>query len=216
MKIRKTIFNRVVCSDCFALLQAPSHKICSSCHCDSKAKTINCASMNFFHLFTPDEWATVNANETAVANVRFDNNGIAIVTQFPSLAIRYLSFRHNVIHQIEKAAFKNLTQLEHLDLSFNRLTSDMLKPAVFEGNYAADTYEPLKALKILNLGNNNLHTLDQDLFEHFPNLEHLSLDANAFMVIDHLTVVAISSLTSLKVSVIVGWPRLVRSALRIG
>lgn len=156
--------------------------------------------MNFFHLFTPEEWATINPNETAVDNLRFDNNGIAIVTQFPPLEIRYLSFRHNVIHQIEKAAFKNLTLLEHLDLSFNRLTSDVLKPAVFEGKYAADTYEPLKHLKILNLGNNNLHTLDQDLFEHFPNLEHLSLDANPFMVIDHMTVVAISSLTSLKVS----------------
>lgn len=161
--------------------------------------------MNFFHLFTPEEWATVNQTETAVDNVRFDNNGIAIVTQLPSLDIRYLSFRHNVIHKIEKGAFKNLTLLEHLDLSFNRLTSDVLNPEVFEGKYAAETYEPLKHLKILNLGNNNLHTLDQDLFEHFPNLEHLSLDSNPFMVIDHLTLVAISSVASLKVGLCLGF-----------
>lgn len=155
--------------------------------------------MNIFSLFEPADWIALNGTNTTVDNIMFDNNGISVVTQFPEVNIRYLSFRHNVITQIEKAAFKNLTLLEHLDLSFNRLTSTMLKPEVFEGKYAPKFYEPLNYLKILNLGNNRLHTLDQDLFEHFPNLEHLSLDSNPFKVIDHVSTIAISTIPTLKV-----------------
>lgn len=155
--------------------------------------------MNLFHVFTIDEWKTLNTNETGVDIVRFDNNGIAAVTAFPSLPIRYLSFRHNLISRIEQQSFKNLTRLEHLDLSYNRLTSEVLMPEVFKGKYSPDTYEPLKFLKTLNLGNNRLHTLNPDLFEHFPNLENLSLESNPFMVLDHLTTQAISGVSSLKV-----------------
>lgn len=140
-------------------------------------------------------------NETVqpVTNVRFDNNGIGELTPFPPLKIRYLSFRHNLIARIAKDTFKNLTVLEHLDLSYNRLTSEVLVPEVFEGKYAAETYEPLKYLKTLNLGNNRLHTLDPDLFEHFPVLEHLSLDSNPFRVLDHMSAQAISGVSTLRV-----------------
>lgn len=125
---------------------------------------------------------------------RFENNGIEVVSQFPTLAIRHLSFRHNAIRKIEKAAFRNLTLLETLDLSFNRLTYEELHPTVFEGAYDAATYEPLKNLKVLNLSNNHIHTLDPDIFEHFPNLEELILSYNPFEVIDRNTEVAISSI----------------------
>lgn len=152
-------------------------------------------------MFKVDEWIALNATKQSIQNVKLDNNGIDVVTAFPSLAIRYLSFRHNVIMKIEKRAFENLTLLEHLDLSYNRLSSEELTPEVFQGKYAPETYEPLKNLKILNLGNNRLHSLNQDLFEHFPNLEGLSLDSNPFRVIDHVTTVALTSVPSLKVNI---------------
>lgn len=54
-------------------------------------------------------------------------------------------------------------------------------------------------MKVLKLGNNMLHTLDQDLFEHLGSLEVLSLELNPFKVIDIHTETAISGLLHLQV-----------------
>lgn len=86
-----------------------------------------------------------------------------------------------------------------MDLSFNKLTFISLKPEAFEGKYSPETYEPLKNMKTLRLGNNQLHSLDSDLFEHLPNLEELYLDNNPFTVIDHSSTVAISTIPHLRV-----------------
>lgn len=121
------------------------------------------------------------------------------MSQFPKLSIRHLSFRHNVIRKIERAAFRNLSLLETLDLSYNRLTYEELHPTVFEGAYDAGAYEPLTNLRVLNLSHNELHTLDPDIFEHFPNLEELTISFNPFKVIDRNTEVAIASIGRLTV-----------------
>ena len=64
----------------------------------------------------------------------------------------------------------------------------------------AEEYEPLAALRVLNLGYNDLHSLDPDLFEHMPELEELDLSGNPMTVLDHVTLIAIASLPRLKVS----------------
>lgn len=120
-----------------------------------------------------------------------------MVTQFPKLDIRTLSFQHNKISKIVPRAFRNLTLLEKLDLSNNRLTFEALRPEVFEGYYDAVVYEPLQNLKWLSLSNNDIHSLDPDLFEHFPQLESLSLCHNPFKMIDHNSVIAISTIPRL-------------------
>lgn len=132
-------------------------------------------------------------------NFSFDKNGIEIVTRFPSLDIRTLSFRKNKIRKIEARAFLNLTLLEKLDLSENKLTHDALSRQVFEGHYTAQEYEPLVNLKWLSLADNDLHTLDPDLFDHLPNLEVLLLCHNQFRIMDANSVGAISSIPQLKV-----------------
>lgn len=121
------------------------------------------------------------------------------MTQFPKLDIRVLSFQHNKIRKIVPRAFQNLTLLEKLDLSFNRLTSDILRPEVFEGHYDAHIFEPLQNVKWLSLSNNDLHTLNPDIFEHFPQLEILSLCHNPFKVIDTNSETAISNIPQLTV-----------------
>lgn len=63
-----------------------------------------------------------------------------------------------------------------------------------------EEYEPLASLRILNLGYNNLHSIHSDLFEHMPELEELDLSGNPLTTIDHVTLIAISSLPMLKVS----------------
>lgn len=130
---------------------------------------------------------------------RFNENGIEIVTQFPVLDIRVLSFRHNKIRKIEPRAFINLTSLEKLDLSDNKLTHDALSRQTFEGHYRAQELEPLENLKWLSLAGNDLHTLDPDLFDHLPNLEVLILCHNQFSIMDSNSAAAISSIPKLKV-----------------
>lgn len=112
---------------------------------------------------------------------------------------RSLSFRHNKIAKIQPRAFFNLTSLEILDLSNNRLTNLALQKEVFEGPYSADQYEPMKNLKWLSLSNNDIHALNADVFDHLNHLEVLFLDHNPFKIIDPNTASAIASLSTLKV-----------------
>lgn len=111
---------------------------------------------------------------------------------------RSLSFHQNKIRKIEPRAFYNLSSLERLDLSENRLTNQVLQREVFEGPYSANQYEPMKNLKWLNLANNDIHALTADVFDHLSNLEVLILRRNPFSIIDPNTASAISSITTLK------------------
>lgn len=120
------------------------------------------------------------------------------MTQFPDLDIRILSLKNNKISKIEAAAFQNITSLEVLDLSWNRLTFATLNENVFQGRYNAYAYEPLKNLKWLSLANNDIHTLHDDVFDHLNALETLILCHNPFKIINHNTQIAISSLPNLK------------------
>lgn len=136
--------------------------------------------------------------KTTVSFYRFDYNGIDVVTQFPQLDIRSLSFRHNKIRKIEAKAFINLTSLEKLDLSDNRLTNQALEKDVFEGPYSTDQYEPLRNLRWLSLADNDIHSLKPDVFAHLSDLEVLFLNHNPFKIIDPNSATTISSLTKLK------------------
>lgn len=141
-------------------------------------------------------------NKLIFDNISFhslNNNKISNVIAFPYVKIRVLNLRQNLIDVIAPHAFKELTLLEELDLSSNKLTFDILKPNVFQGKYNPAEYQPLEHLKVLNLGNNHIHSLDSDIFEHMPALETLILTENPFTVIDHGTTVALSSITLLKV-----------------
>lgn len=149
-------------------------------------------------MFTDDEWLPINSTDVYEA-VIFNNNELSNLKAFPVLRITKLDLAYNKIDKLEDNLIKNLENLEILDLSYNRLTSTALTPKVFEGNYDADTYEPMKKLTVLRLSGNSLHTLDIDLFEHFPNLEELYLDLNPFRVIDQATEVAISGIPNLRV-----------------
>lgn len=120
-----------------------------------------------------------------------------MLPQFPNMPTRKLTFRYNKIRKIERAAFRNLTDLEQLDLSFNKLTFETLKQEVFEGKFSVDKWEPLENLKWISLSNNELHSLDPDLFSHLASLEVLILSNNPFKVIDPNTATAISNIDKL-------------------
>lgn len=122
------------------------------------------------------------------------------MTRFPNLTqVQYLSFHGNKISRIQKLAFYNLTSLEWLDLSDNKLTNVALQKEIFEGHFDPHQYEPLRRLKWLNLIGNDLHALSPDAFDHLDALETLLLGRNQFKIIDPNTADAISSLVTLKV-----------------
>lgn len=174
------------------------HPLCSSCTCDAAKRTFKCTAMNMYKLFNTSDWATLKDSGVATEIMLLDYNGLSEVPAFPGFDVRVLDLSHNNISTIAKRAFFELSKLEVLDLSYNMLTTKALKPEIFEGNYKPDEYLPMENLKVLRLGYNQLHSLDPDLFEHFPNLEELSLVSNVFKVIDQLSHTAISSVLTLR------------------
>ncbi|XP_055593119.1 leucine-rich repeat-containing protein 70 [Uranotaenia lowii] len=172
--------------------------LCSSCTCDAAKRTFNCSSMKLYKLFNMTEWSTLNSSGVATEIMLLVHNGISEIPVLPKFDVKVLDLSHNNISAIAKRAFIELDKLESLDLSYNLLTAKALKPEIFEGKFSSDEYEPMLAMKTLRLAYNQLHVLDSDLFEHFPNLETLSLEGNIFKVIDHQTEIALSSIHTLK------------------
>lgn len=128
-------------------------------------------------------------------------NNFTTIPALPTYGAKNLYLDNNEISSITVGAFQNWTKLTVLDLGHNKLDSKDLVPDVFKGPYSKDDFEPLN-IKSLNLGYNHLHSLNDDLFEHVPNLEELVLCSNNFQVIDKLTETAVSGLRSLKVNYI--------------
>ncbi|XP_014258240.1 leucine-rich repeat neuronal protein 1-like [Cimex lectularius] len=174
----------------FALGQSRD-ELCTKCSCDGG--TLNCSSRGLNNHFAEENWKGANFT---VAN--FDRNSILHLTRFPPARIVKLVLSHNGMTIIDDAAFRFLKDLEELDLSHNHLTTEVLKPNVFQGVYSTEAYEPLMKLRKLLLNENALHSLHRDFFEHLPAIEELNLSGNPFMVIDNPTITAISSISYLK------------------
>ncbi|KAF4521506.1 hypothetical protein B566_EDAN001806 [Ephemera danica] len=170
--------------------------ICKICECSGdKPKIVDCTDRKLDAIPDASVWPT-NVDIEA----RMDHNLFTHIKPLGSIpGITRLSLSYCRVTVIEELAFQELGNLTFLDLSNNQLTTDALTPNIFKGHYAPDGYMPLKSLKVLHLGYNSLHSLDQDLFEHLTYLTELSLKSNPFKVLDHQTIVAISSLDYLKV-----------------
>jgi Leucine-rich repeat (LRR) protein len=75
---------------------------------------------------------------------------------------------------------------------------EVLRAEIFRGPYRDNEYHNI-ALETLNLGHNEIHSLDRYLFQFTPNLTRLYLNNNPIEILDHVTVLAISSATNLEV-----------------
>lgn len=179
--------------------QKEPHPLCSTCTCKAEQRTFDCSSMKLVKLFNMSDWATLNESGVATETMILSRNGLSEVPEFPTFDVKVLDLSNNNISIIAKKAFYYLKNLEVLDLSHNMLTRKTLIPEIFEGSFNADRYLPMDNLRVLRLGNNQLHSLDPDLFEHLPNLEELSLKENTFKIIDQPTNIAIGSITTLRV-----------------
>ncbi|XP_049883850.1 leucine-rich repeat neuronal protein 3-like [Pectinophora gossypiella] len=169
--------------------------ICRYCQC--KDGIVDCYDRNITTFFSKDMWADLTEFKPTHADLsENDFTNVSIIAELP---IEVLNLSHSRIEFIENASFKDLRSLRVLDLSHNKLTSAKLSPHAFEGRYSPEKYEPLPAMRVLSLAYNELHSLNQDLFEHLPELTDLDLSGNPLTTLDHVTVIAISSLPMLKV-----------------
>lgn len=180
------------------IVKEESSTICKTCRCQSfEPLEILCDNMNLSKMFLDADWP----NDITIISIdaNFESNNFTEIIKFPSLPLVNLNFRHNSIFAIEPAAFKNLSALVSLDLSWNKLRQQALFRDVFQGRYSNDEYQPI-ALKILKLGYNAIHSLNKDAFDHTPYLTTLELNDNPIKVIDHETAMAITSLRKLEVN----------------
>ncbi|KOB66493.1 Leucine-rich transmembrane protein [Operophtera brumata] len=175
--------------------------ICRQCIC--KDDKVDCFDQSIEVFFKKDDWAAIaelpiqvlnlsRCNIEAIENASFKDlqemqpthvdlseNLFRNVTAIAELPIQVLNLSRCNIEAIENASFKDLQEMQ--------------------GRYSPEEYEPLTEMRTLNLANNDLHSLNQDLFEHLPDLETLDLSGNPFTTIDHVTLIAISSLPRLKI-----------------
>ncbi|KAG5679879.1 hypothetical protein PVAND_009416 [Polypedilum vanderplanki] len=177
-----------------------SSEICKKCKCNPDEKVINCSKKGLTKMFTVDDWSALEEVGDEYEILRMDHNLLdEIDVPFPTLksALKIIDFSHNKIKKIVKNAFTNLSYVEEIDLSYNDIPTEALKPNVFEGKYSADEYEPIKTLKILKLSFNLLHNFDDDIFEHVMHLQELHLDNNPLQVIHPSLMSAFSDIPQL-------------------
>lgn len=173
-------------------------KLCKKCNCYIDTNLLDC-SEKLQDWLSAEDWEDLTNGNVVFKTINLEHNNLTSVPILPKYDVENLYLANNQIDSISVGAFQNLTELVTLDLSHNRLTSKVLVPDVFKGPFTVQDFESLENLKTLNLGYNDLHSLDADLFEHIPHIEELVLCSNSFHVIDQLSETAISGLQSLKV-----------------
>jgi len=174
---------------------------CHLCACennDSNQFDVTCTKDIKEYLFDTYYWINKDNNESySYDQLSIQNTPILTLDkQFPASSIKMLNLAKNSIVNISDNIFSNLQSMEILVLSFNNI--ELLHPDAFKGLYLEGDFMPLRALKILKLDHNRIHSLDGDIFEHTSRIETLSLSHNPLKVIDQQTTIAITSLVYLK------------------
>lgn len=176
--------------------------LCTKCKCnkstDPKGLSIECINATISDVFFKNETWLQQDNATApIIGVRLHRTDIGdLQTKFVTSDLVVLDLSNNSIGNISEGVFSGLQNMEMLILSDNNIES--LNPHIFRGVYEPGYFYPMHSLRVLMLCNNKMHSLDQSLFEHTPNIETLSLSGNPLKVLDANTVIAIGSLPYLK------------------
>ncbi|XP_063618568.1 phospholipase A2 inhibitor beta-like [Cydia splendana] len=181
-------------------LAVAKSKECDVLVVDEDNVTVNCSKRGITAI--PDSWPDQLAavNKDSQVRITLFNNSITDVTQFPAApgARVAISLRANRIVEIRDDAFNNIERLFFLDLSYNRITGEVLRSEIFQGPYNDGVYADI-ALETLDLAHNEIHSLDRYLFQYTPNLTRLDLSDNPIEILDHVTILALSSATQLEV-----------------
>ena len=122
-----------------------------------------------------------------------------MLQQLPSTdAYVVFTCRHCKMTSIESGVFIDTPNIVKLDLSWNKINANELRPDIFRGKYSDSEYETIK-LETLDLSHNDIQMLDKMLFEHTPDIRMLDLSYNSIHAIEDDTALAIGSLKKLEV-----------------
>lgn len=103
------------------------------------------------------------------------------------------------IKAISTNIFIDTPYIQLLDLSFNKIKSESLYPAVFRGQHLDENFSPLY-LQTLDISHNSVEYLDEKLFEHTPYLRKITLSYNQLKELSGGTLRALKSCKNLEVS----------------
>ncbi|XP_063923630.1 leucine-rich repeat neuronal protein 1-like [Zophobas morio] len=187
----------ILIGHCLAQSKPP---FCPPCSCKTVEQTkfeVTCDQDVRDKLFQESSWID-STNKTFPYKALLVHN-MPILTldkKFPISNVSYLSLANNSIVNITDSIFSNLQDMITLDLSYNNI--EQIHPDAFDGQYLINEFRPLKSLKNLHLDHNRISSLNQDVFEHTPNVEILTISHNPLDKIDQQTLVAITGLVFLK------------------
>ncbi|VDI09173.1 Hypothetical predicted protein [Mytilus galloprovincialis] len=154
--------------------------------CAVKDTSLDCRNRN---LSTVPSFANI---PDTITHLDFSFNNIKTVNKFNislSSSIVEISFAHNIITTIQKGVFEIFTNVEHLDLSYNKLSKDSFKDE--------DLDSEIGRAKRLTLQGNDLGSLEDLTFStyHFLKMEYLDL---SYCSLKFLGDMSINNLVNLK------------------
>uniref|UniRef100_A0A1Q3FHH6 Putative extracellular matrix protein slit n=1 Tax=Culex tarsalis TaxID=7177 RepID=A0A1Q3FHH6_CULTA len=184
----------------------PVENICERCVCKIRTETtpqsgfslLDCSTKNLRHMLEawPEPFGSNQTGQEIVFSL--SGNSINSLQQLPATeADLVFSCRHCNLTELASAAFLDTPNIIRLDLSWNRLTADVLRPDVFRGKYDDRVYE-LLTLDELDLSYNSIEFLEANLFEHLTHLRRLSLARNPLGELTDDTAIALGSVTKLE------------------
>lgn len=101
--------------------------ICDTCTCNNGI--VNCTDSGVIDIL--DLWDHADTLKDAIL-LQFDYDNIVHVKQLPPSKVVYLSLKYNKINKIDELAFTHLKFMKQLDLRYNCLTTENLKPNIFK------------------------------------------------------------------------------------
>ncbi|XP_063218568.1 leucine-rich repeat-containing G-protein coupled receptor 4-like isoform X2 [Bacillus rossius redtenbacheri] len=131
--------------------------------------------------------------------VDLSRNRLAQVGRFPRLpGVLSLSLRHNQIARIAACAFCGLESLEALDLGRNKLTGSQIRSDIFHA-LLNSSHSQGSALIALDLGYNNISTLQTNALKRLDSLQELRLNNNPLLSLEKSIQEALQDLNNLQV-----------------
>nr|CAH7729694.1 unnamed protein product [Callosobruchus chinensis] len=174
---------------------ATQSPICEHCSCNYEQDLFNvyCSSQSEQYLFAATNWnGTYDYN-----SLTFQNGVLPNLTQiFPSSNLTSLDLSYNDINSIGAKVFMNLKNMRTLILSHNDLEN--IDPDTFKVIDEAGKPGVLSNLKELRLDYNKIHILNPNITEHVIDIEILDLSNNPLDLSNKATLLAISTLSNLK------------------